>query len=95
MPLDPKILFRDPIVGPYILTKFQIDITLLSPSKNAVTEIARALAKHNSIISILFLIYRIEVNIEFKNKIEFRTRLFLGPSMRLVGLLLLGGGRVC
>jgi hypothetical protein len=28
---DPKILLRDPTMGPYNLTKFQIDTTLLIP----------------------------------------------------------------
>ncbi len=30
---DPKILLQDPIIGPCNLTKFQIDTTLLTPSK--------------------------------------------------------------
>ncbi len=33
VPPDLKILLRDPIMGLYILTKFQIDKTLLTPSK--------------------------------------------------------------
>ncbi len=36
---EPKIKWRDPIVGPYILKKFQIDTTLLTPSKKVVTEL--------------------------------------------------------
>jgi hypothetical protein len=44
VPPDPKILLRDPIVGPYILKKFQIDTTLLTPSKIDVTEHTKHMA---------------------------------------------------
>ncbi len=36
---DPKNLLRDSIMGLYILTKIQIDTTLLTPSKVDVTEL--------------------------------------------------------
>jgi hypothetical protein len=53
MPPELKIRFWDPIMGPYNPTKFQIETTLPTPSKVAVTEV---LAKHNSISSDFFQI---------------------------------------
>jgi hypothetical protein len=53
-------------MGPYILTKFQIDTTLLTPSKKVVTERAsELLARYGASLQFyyldFFLIYRIEV----------------------------------
>ncbi len=49
-------------MGLYIVTKFQIDTTLLTPSKSALAEVLASASNKNSVTSILFTI-RIEVKI--------------------------------
>ncbi len=52
---EPKILLRDPVMGPCNLTKFKINTTLLTSSKVAVTELgAEALATNKNTTLIFF-----------------------------------------